>query len=49
MIIRPVKFIENDNESENETGEYTYGGALRAPLAGSPAFVFAFVFVSISV
>ena len=34
----------NQNENENETGEATYGGALRAPLAGSPAFVFAFMF-----
>ena len=40
---------ENESESENETGEDTYAGALRALRAGSPAFVFAFVFVSISV
>ena len=45
----PGKLNGNRNENENETGEATYGGALRAPLAGSPAFVFAFVFVSISV
>ena len=44
-----TKLNENENKSENknETGEATYVGALRAPLAGSPAFVFvcAFVFV----
>ena len=41
---------KNGNESENETGEDTYAGALRAPRAGSPAFVFAFasVFVFLS-
>ena len=36
---------QNENENKNATGEATYGGALRAPLAGSPAFVFGFVFV----
>ena len=35
----------NENESNNATGEDTYAGALRAPRAGSPACVFAFVFV----
>ena len=30
-------------------GEATYGGALPAPLAGSPACVFTFVFVLIYV
>ena len=30
-------------------GEATYGGVLRAPLAGSPACVFVFVFVLIYV
>ena len=30
-------------------GEATYGGALRTPLAGSPACVFVFVFVLIYV
>ena len=39
----------NEKENKNATGEATYGGALRAPLAGSPARVFAFVFVSIYV
>ena len=34
------------NESKNATGEDTYVGALRAPRAGSPDCVFAFVFVS---
>ena len=33
------------NENENETGEATFGGALRAPLAGSLAFVFVFVLI----
>ena len=36
---------DNENENENKTGEATYRGALRAPLAGSPAFVFVFVFI----
>ena len=36
------------NESENKTGE-AEGGTLRAPLAGSPAFASAFVFVLIYV
>ena len=49
LMIRPVKFIKNKIESENKTGEATYGGALRAPLAGSPACVFVFVFVLIYV
>ena len=40
---------ENENETEKKAGEATHGGALRAPLAGSPAFVSVFVFVSISV
>ena len=39
----------NENESKNATGEDTYAGALRAPRAGSPACVFAFVFVWIHV
>ena len=42
----------NENESKNATGQDTYAappGALRAPRAGSPACVFAFVFVSIYV
>ena len=38
---------ENENENRNETGEDTYAGALRAPRAGSPAFVSVFVFVLI--
>ena len=37
----------NENESKNATGEDTYAGALRAPRAGSPAFVSVFVFVLI--
>ena len=37
----------NENENRNETGEDTYAGALRAPRAGSPAFVSVFVFVLI--
>ena len=37
------------NENKNASGEATYGGALRAPLAGSPACVFVFVFVLIYV
>ena len=37
------------NKNKNATGEATYGGALRAPLAGSPACVFVFVFVLIYV
>ena len=49
MIIRPVKFIENENENKNATGEDTYAGALRAPRAGSPACVFGFIFVLIYV
>ena len=40
---------KNENENKNATGEATYGGALRAPLAGSPARNFAFVFVLIYV
>ena len=48
-MIRPVKLIENEIESENETGEATSRGSLRAPLAGSPACVFAFAFVLIYV
>ena len=37
---------QNENENNNATGEATYGGvALRAPLAGSPAFAFVFVFI----
>ena len=43
------KLNANSNENKNATGEATYGGALRAPLAGSPARVFAFVFVLIYV
>ena len=39
----------NENENGNETGEDTYAGALRAPRAGSPAFVSVFVFVLIYV
>ena len=45
LMIRPVKFMENKIESETKTQEATYegwGGALLAPLAGSPAFVSAF-------
>ena len=34
---------------KKRNGEATYGGALRAPLAGSPACVFVFVFVLIYV
>ena len=49
MIIRPVKFIENENENKNATGEDTYAGALRAPRAGSPDCVFVFVFVFVYV
>ena len=37
------------NENKNATGEATYRGALRAPLAGSPTCVFGFVFVLIYV
>ena len=33
--------------NRNETGEKTYAGALRAPRAGSPAFVSVFVFILI--
>ena len=44
VIIRPVKFIENENENKNATGEDTYAGALRAPCAGSPACASVFVF-----
>ena len=51
IIISQIKIwkIENENEYENrnETGEDTYAGALRAPRAGSPAFVSVFVFVLI--
>ena len=32
-------------KTETIAGEDTYAGALRAPRAGSPAFVFVFVFV----
>ena len=39
----------NGNENGNKTGEATYAGALRAPRAGSPAFVSVFVFVLIYV
>ena len=45
VIIRPVKFIENENENKNATGEDTYAGALRTPRAGSSACVFAFLSV----
>ena len=44
-MMRPVKLIKAEIESENEMGEATYGGALRAPLAGSPAFVSVFVLI----
>ena len=40
---------QNKNENKNAMGEDTYAGALRAPRAGFPACVFAFVFVSIYV
>ena len=40
---------QNEHEIRNATGEDTYVGALRAPLAGSPACVSAFVFVLIYV
>ena len=40
---------KNESENRNETGEDTYAGALRAPRAGSPAFVSVFVFVLIYV
>ena len=49
MIIRPVKFIENENENKNATGEDTYAGALRAPRAGSPDCVIVFVSVFVYV
>ena len=45
MMITPVKFIENVNESKNKTGEATYVGALQTRLASFRAFVFPFVFV----
>ena len=35
------------NENKNATDEDTYAGALGAPRAGSPAFVYVFVFVLI--
>ena len=35
----------NENKSKNAMGEDTYAGALHAPGAGSPARVFALVFV----
>ena len=35
----------NENENRNKTGEDTYAGALRAPRAGSPAFVSVFVLI----
>ena len=46
-----TKLNENENECENknETGEATYVEALRAPLAGSPAFVFVFAFIFVLV
>ena len=37
--------MKTKNENKNATGEATYGGAFRAPLAGSPACVFVFVFI----
>ena len=40
-----TKLNENECENKNETGEATYVRAPRAPLAGSPAFVFVFAFV----
>ena len=40
---------QNENENKNAMGEATYGGALRASLAGSPTCVFTFVFVLIYV
>ena len=43
MIIKPVKFIENENK--NATGEDIYAGALRGPRAGSPTCIFVIVFV----
>ena len=45
MIIRPVKFIENENESENESGGTCEGGAKRPPVGSFTRFVFGFVFV----
>ena len=51
-VTAPLLFLKfklnvnsNENKSKNATGEDTYAGALRAPRAGSPAGVFAFVFV----
>ena len=46
---RRPKANVNQKENENAMGEAAYGGALRAPLADSPARVFAFVFVLIYV
>ena len=34
-----------ENENKKATGEATYRGPIRAPLAGSPAFVFVFVLI----
>ena len=49
MINFKLNVNQNENEIRNATGEATYVGALRAPLAGSPACVSDFVFVLIYV
>ena len=41
--------IKTKTKTETIAGEDTYAGALRAPRAGSPAFVSVFVFVLIFV
>ena len=41
-----TKLNENESENENDRGRsYLPEGGLRAPFAGSPAFVFVFAFV----
>ena len=49
MISFKLNINQNENEIKNATGEATYVGALRAPLACSPACVSAFGFVLIYV
>ncbi len=45
LMIRPVKFIENEIESGNESGGTCEGGANRPPVQVASPLVFAFDFV----
>ena len=49
MIIRPVKFIENENENKNASGGTCARGAKRPRVGVFTRCVFVFVFVLIYV